>query len=87
MAKASATGEKCFAEIGEVRLRKIDVEVFGIELHAHQEEAGLLVGVLIGVQNVAVVPVDEVGDGGDFAFAVRAGDQQDGGVLHASKYL
>ncbi len=68
--------------IGEIFVRKINVEVFGIELDAHQEEAGLFVGVFVGVQDVAAVAVDEVGDGGDFAFGVRAGDEEDGGVLH-----
>jgi hypothetical protein len=42
----------------------------GIELDPHQEESGLLVGVLVGVQDVAVVAVDEVGDGGGFAFCI-----------------
>jgi hypothetical protein len=28
----------------------------------------------VGVQDVAAVAVDEVGDGGDFAFGVGAGD-------------
>src|SRR5580704_1538617 len=37
---------------------------------------------LVGVQDVAVVAVDEVGDGGDFAFGVGATDQEDGGILH-----
>ena len=72
------------AEIGQVSLRKIDVEIFGIELDAHQEQPGFFVGVLVGMQDVAVVPVDEVGDGGDFALAVGAGDEQDGGILHCS---
>ncbi len=33
---------------------------------------------LVGVQNVAAMAVDEVGDGGYFAFLVRAGDEEDG---------
>ncbi len=69
--------------VGEVFLREINVEIFGIEFDAHQEEAGFFVGVFVGVQNVASVAVDEVGNGGDFAFGVRAGDQQDGGVFHS----
>jgi hypothetical protein len=36
----------------------------------------------VRVQDVAVVAIDKVGNGRDFAFAVRAGDKQDGGVLH-----
>ena len=77
-----------FAEIGEVFIgeifvREINVEIFGIELDAHQEEAGFFVGVFVGVQDVAAVAVDEVGDGGDFAFGVGAGDEEDGGVFHS----
>ena len=71
-----------FGEVGEVFIGEINVEIFGIELDAHQEEAGFFVGVLVGVQDVAAVAVDEVGDGGDFAFGVRAGDEEDGGVFH-----
>jgi hypothetical protein len=28
------------------------------------------------------VAVDEVGNSGDFAFAVRTGDEEDGGIFH-----
>ena len=62
-------------------MRSINVEIFGIELDAHQEEAGFFVGVFVGVQDVAAVAVDEVGDGGDFAFGVGATDEKDGGVV------
>ena len=34
------------------------------------------------MQDVAAVPVDEVGDGGDFAFGIGTGDEKDGGRLH-----
>ena len=72
-------GREMFGEIsevfiGEVFLSQINVEVFGIELDAHEEEPGLLVGVFVGVEDVAAVAVDEVGDGSDFAFLVGAGD-------------
>ncbi|MCU1304242.1 MAG: hypothetical protein JWQ87_4526 [Candidatus Sulfotelmatobacter sp.] len=61
-------------EVGEIFVGKINVEVFGIELDAHQEESGFFVRVFIGMQDVAAVAVDEVGDGSDFAFLVGAGD-------------
>jgi len=35
------------------------------------------------VKNVAAVAVDEIRDGCDFALAVGAGDEQDGGGFHA----
>ena len=80
-------GEKCLAKsarsLSGGLSPEIDVEIFGIEFDAHQEEAGFFVGVFVGVQNVAAVAVDEVGDGGDFAFGVRAGDEEDGGVFHS----
>jgi hypothetical protein len=39
--------------------------------------------VFVGVENIAAVAVDEVGDSCDFALLVGAGDQQDGGRFHA----
>jgi hypothetical protein len=39
--------------------------------------------VFVGVQNVAAVAVDEVGDGSDFAFGIGAGDEEDGRGFHA----
>ena len=38
--------------------------------------------VLVGVEDVRVVLVQELRDRGDDPLAVRAGDEQDGGVLH-----
>ena len=70
------------AEVGEVVLRKIDVEIFGVELDAHQEQAGFRVSVLVGMQDVSAVAIDEVGDGRDFALRVGARDEQDGGGFH-----
>jgi len=71
-----------FTEVGEIFIVEINVEVFGIELDAHQEESGFLVGVFVSVQDVAVVAVDEIGNGGYFAFLVWAGDEKNGGVFH-----
>ena len=65
-------------EVGEV-----NVEIFGIELHAHQEESGLFVGMFVGVQDVAVVAEDEVGNGRDFALCVGATNQENCAILHA----
>src|SRR4029077_13459314 len=46
------------AEIRQVFLRKVDVEVPGIELDPHQKQTRLFVGVLISVQDVSIMPVD-----------------------------
>src|ERR1035437_4617293 len=51
------------------------------ELGAHEEERGFDILVLVGVEDVDVVLIDEeVDDGDDDAFAVRAVDEQDGGL-------
>ena len=55
----------------------------GTELDAHQEEARFFVGVLVGVEDVAAVAVDEVGDGGDFALRIGAGNEEDGAIFHS----
>ncbi len=36
----------------------------------------------VSVENVAVLAKNEVGDGGDDAFLVRAGEEQDGRGFH-----
>jgi hypothetical protein len=38
--------------------------------------------VLIGVQYIAIVPVDEIGNARNDAFCVWAAEQQNAGVLH-----
>src|SRR3954453_1777042 len=64
---------------------EIEIEVLGIELDAHEEEAGLLVWMLIGMQDVASVAKHEISDRRDFALRVGAGDQKYGRVLHGSR--
>jgi hypothetical protein len=64
------------------KLRQVEVEIFRIKLDACKEEIGGFVSVLIGEKNVAVVLEDKICDGGDNAFAVRARDEKDGGLLH-----
>jgi hypothetical protein len=41
---------------------------------AHEKAVEFVVGVLIGVHNIAVVPKNEIADRGDKAFPVGAGD-------------
>ena len=81
--KLFGDGREVSREVGEIFIGEINVEVFGIELDAHQEEARFFVGVFVSMQDVAAVAVDKVGDGGDFALAVGAGDEQDGGGFHS----
>jgi hypothetical protein len=64
-------------------LGKIQSEPGKIPLDAHQEEIPLGVLMLVGVQDISVVLVEELGNRGDNASTVRTGNEQDGGVLHA----
>jgi hypothetical protein len=75
----SGDGRESFGEVGDVFVAEINIEIFGIEFDAHEEQAGFLIGVFVGVQDVAAVAIDEVRDGGDFAFRVGAGDEENGG--------
>src|SRR5579859_1838905 len=70
-------GREVLAKVGE-----INVEVFRIELDSHEEQARFFVAMLVGMQNVAAMPVDEIGDGRDFTLPVGAGDEQDRGSFH-----
>ncbi len=58
------------------QLVQAHVHAGGIKLHAHQEQAGLLVAMLVGVQNVSIVAEDEIGDHRNQTLAVRTTDQQ-----------
>ncbi len=58
------------------------IKTIWIELHAHKEPCRFGVGVLVGVEDVAAVPKDEVGDGGDQSFLVGATDEEDGTGSH-----
>src|SRR5690242_6997976 len=75
---------ECVRNGGEMlrEIVQVDVEFFRIKLDPHQEQARFLIAMFIGMKNVAVVPVNEVSNGSDFALAVGTGDEQDGGILH-----
>ena len=59
-----------------------EFEAIQLPLHPHQEQAGHLVLMLIGVKDVGVVGIKKVGDGGDQALLIGAGHQQTGGISH-----
>jgi hypothetical protein len=71
------------SEVGELFPKGIDRKVIERPFDAHKEEAGLVVLVLVGVNDVGAVLVQDAGDRGDEAFAVWAGDEQNSGILHA----
>ena len=77
------------AEGSESRAKGIfgEIEIFEGELHAHEEQAELVVLVLVRVQDVGIVFEQKVGDGRDQAFAVRAIDEQDGSVGHERRLI
>ena len=56
--------------------------VFELPLDAHEEETLCSVLVLIRVEDICAVRKEQARDGGDKAFAVRAGDEEDGGGDH-----
>ncbi len=56
------------------KLGEIEGEVCRVEFDACQKEIRFFVSVLIGEEDVAVVPKNEIGNGSDDAFPVRAGD-------------
>jgi hypothetical protein len=70
-------GSKALGKLGKVKIK-----ICRIELDARKKEIGFLVSMLIGEEDVAVVAKDEFGDRGNDAFAVGAGDEKDGGVVH-----
>ena len=74
MPKRSAIGAKAGGD-----LVASEVEAVELELHPLEEDVLVGVGVLLGVDDVAVVPVEEAGHLGDDALLVRAGEQEDGG--------
>jgi hypothetical protein len=59
-------------------------EAFQRPFDAHQKQPGGIVLMLIGMQDVGVMGVQEIGDGGDQPFLVGAGDQQNGGIAHVN---
>jgi hypothetical protein len=63
------------------KVRELDVEISGIEFHAHQEKIGVFVGMLVGVKNISIVAKDEIGNGRHDAFLVGTAQQKDGGIF------
>jgi hypothetical protein len=53
------------------------------ELDAHEEQAELMVLVLVGVEDVGSALVEERGHAGNESLAVRTINQQDGSFFHA----
>ena len=74
MPKRSAIGRNASAMSS-----RASAEAVELPLDALEEDVLLAVGVLVGVDDVAVVAVEEVGDGGDEPLLVAAGEQQDRG--------
>ncbi len=59
---------------------KAEVEPGDVPFDAHQEQSAFTVLMLVSVQDVGVVAVKEVTDGGDDSLAVGAVDQEDAGL-------
>jgi hypothetical protein len=64
------------------KLGKIKIKFCRIELNPRQKEIRCLVSMLVIEKNVPAVPEDEIGNRSNHAFAVGAGNEKDGGVVH-----
>ena len=63
-------------------LGRVEVEVGPVPFDSGQEQAAFGVLVLVVVEDVGVVAVQELADGGDQALSVGAVDQQDGSICN-----
>jgi hypothetical protein len=73
---------------GSAEVRFVTVSMVGGKLYAHEEEAELDILMLVGIENVSVILLyKEVGNGGDETFAVRAVDEENGGLGHGSALI
>ena len=59
----------------ELRAKAIHGKAFERPFHAHEEEAGFVILMLIGMDDIGAVVVKHPGDSGHEAFTIRAGDQ------------
>src|SRR6185437_15540561 len=63
------------------KISQVDVEIRGIEFHPHQKQIRTFIGVLVGMQDVPVVAIDEVGDSRHNTFLIGTAEQKDGGAF------
>jgi len=59
----------------EVCAEGLEVEVVEYPLDPHEEQAGLVILVLVGVDDIGAKPVEQSGNAGDQAFAIGTVDQ------------
>jgi hypothetical protein len=77
--------------IRDLRNRRLQASAIGVqlrhvELDALEELARYRIGVLIRVEDVGAVPIQDLGQRGDQAFAIGAADEQGGGLFHNSVF-
>src|SRR5207253_8897142 len=53
-----------------------------IEFHPRQEQIGFFIGMLVRMQNVAIVLKNKVRNASNNSLAIRTADQENGGILH-----
>ena len=75
--KVAGDGSEALRKLG-----KIKIKFCRIELNPRQKQIGCLVSMLVIEKNVPAVPEDEIGNRSNHAFAVGAGNEKDGGVVH-----
>ena len=75
MPSSAASGVKAVLE-------RFKIEAVQLPLDAHEEEAQVVVDVLVGVQNVRAALVEQPRNARHQALAIGAIDQQNGGIFH-----
>jgi hypothetical protein len=63
-------------------LRQVKIKIGRIELDTRQKKIRFLISMLIGEKDISVVAKNEFGNRSDHTFAIRTGDQEDGGIMH-----
>ena len=57
------------------KIGEVDAEFCRIKLHPHLKHSAVQISMFVGVQNVAIVTVDEIRNCRDHAFLIRARDK------------
>jgi len=72
----------CDLRDGGLQTGAVGVQLGEIELDALEKLTRNRVGMLVGVEDVGAVPIENLRERGDEAFAVGAADEQGCGLVH-----
>ena len=62
-------------------ISQVDVEIRRIEFHTHQKQIRTFIGVFVGVQDVSIVAINEVGNRRHNTFLIGTAEQKNGGAF------